>query len=74
MNIQQLRTDETSKPNHLISDFARDVNVEGKHVVNTEQYGAMARRHFDDVAFGLSLFIMLFLIASVVAITAYTVS
>jgi hypothetical protein len=74
MNIQQLRTDETSKVNHLISDFARDVNVEGKHVVDTEQLGSMARRHFDDVAFGLSLFMMLFLIASVVAIAAYTVS
>jgi len=74
MNIQQLRTDETSKASHLIADFARAVNAEGKHVVETEQqYGLMARRHFDAAAFVLSIFMMLFLIASVLAIALYTV-
>ena len=40
---------------------------ECQHVVETEQYGSIARRHFDDVTFGLSIFIMLFLIASAIA-------
>ena len=73
LNIQQLRTDETSKASHLIADFAKAVNAEGKHVVETEQYGLMARRHFDAAAFVLSIFMMLFLIASVLAIALYTV-
>jgi hypothetical protein len=54
-----------------MSDFA-DVHAEGKHVVDTEQYVSMARRYFDDVAFGLSIVMMLFLIASVLAIAVYT--
>jgi hypothetical protein len=49
MNIQQLRTNETSKANDLISDFVKDVNVQPKRVVDTEKYGWMGRRHFDDV-------------------------
>jgi hypothetical protein len=73
MNIQRLKTDETSKASLLIADFARAVNAEGKHVVETEQYGLTARRHFDDAAFVLSIFMMLFLIASVLAIALYTV-
>lgn len=73
MNIQQLRTDETSKAGHLLADLAKAVNAEGKHVVETEQYGLMAGRHFDDAAFVLSIFMMLFLIASVLAIALYTV-
>jgi hypothetical protein len=73
MNIQQLRTNETSKANHLIADFAKDVNAECQHVVHTEHYGSIARRHFDDVTFGLSIFMMLFLMASVIATAFYTV-
>jgi hypothetical protein len=73
MNIQQHRMDETSKASHLIADFTKAVNAEGKHVVDTERYGLMARRHFDDAAFVLSIFMMLFLIASVLAIALYTV-
>jgi hypothetical protein len=73
MNIQQLRTNETSKASLLIGDFAKAVNAEGKHVVETEQYGLTARRHADDAAFVLSIFMMLFLIASVLAIALYTV-
>ena len=72
MNIRQLRTNETSKANHLIADFARDVNA-GQHVVHTQCYGSIARRHFDDFTFGLSIFMMLFLIASVIATAIYTV-
>jgi hypothetical protein len=72
MNIQQLRTNETSKTNHLIADFGKDVNA-GQHVVHAEQYGSIARRHFDDFTFGLSIFMMLFLIASVIATAIYTV-
>ena len=72
MNIRQLRTNETSKANHLIADFARDVNA-GQHVVHTQRYGSIARRHFDDFTFGLSIFMMLFLIASVIATAIYTV-
>jgi hypothetical protein len=72
MNIQQLRTNETGKANHLIVDFANDVNAECQHVVRTGRHGSIARRHFDDVIFGLSIFMMLFLIASVIAIAFYT--
>jgi hypothetical protein len=72
MNIQQLRTNETSKANR-IADFAKDVNAECQHVVHTEQYGTIAHRHFDDVTFGLSIFILLFLMASVIAAACYTV-
>jgi hypothetical protein len=47
--------------------------VPSKHAVDREQYVSIARRYFDGVAFGLSLFMMLFLIASVLAIAVYTV-
>jgi hypothetical protein len=73
MNIRQLRTNERGKANHLIADFAKDVNVQPKSVVDTEKYGSIGRRHFDDVTFGLSIFMMLFLIASVIATAFYTV-
>jgi hypothetical protein len=73
MNIRQLRTNETSKANQLIADFAKDVNAECQHVGDTEQYESIAHRHFDDVTFGLSVFMMLFLIASVIATAFYTV-
>jgi hypothetical protein len=73
MNIRQLRTNETSNANHLTADFAKDVNVKSKHVGDTEQHWSIARRHFDDVTFGLSIFMMLFLIASVIATAFYTV-
>jgi hypothetical protein len=73
MNIQQLRTNETSKANHLIAAFAKDVNAECQHLVHTEQYGSIGRRHFADVTFGLSIFMMLFLMASVIAIAFYSV-
>ena len=71
MNIGQLRTNETSKANQLIADFAE--NAECQHVVHTEQYESIAHRQFDDVTFGLSIFMMLFLIASVIATAIYTV-
>ena len=74
MNIQLLRTNETSKATHLIADFAKDVGVECKRVVDTEQYGWIARRHFDDVIFGISIFMVLFLIVSVIAVAFYTVT
>ena len=73
MKIRQLRTNETSKANHLIANFAKDVNVECQHVGDTEQYGSIERRYFDDFTFGLSIFMMLFLIASVIATAIYTV-
>ena len=73
MNIRQLRTNETGKANHLIADFAKDVNAECQHVVHTERHGSIARRHFDDVIFGLSIFMMLFLMAAVIATAFYTV-
>jgi hypothetical protein len=74
MNIQQLRTNETSKANHLIDDFANDVNAESMRVCDTEQYGWIAPRHFDGVIFGISILMVLFLIASVIAIAFYTVT
>jgi hypothetical protein len=73
MSIEQLRTNETSKANHLIADFAKDVNAECQHVVHTEQYGSIARRHFEDVTFGLSILMMLFLMGSVIAIAIYSI-
>lgn len=73
MNIQQLRTNERSKANQLISDFAKDVNAECQHIGDTEQYGSLARRHFDDVTFGFSIFMMLFLMAAVIAAAFYAV-
>ena len=73
MNIQQLRTNETRTANHLMVDFAKNVSSECEHVVHTEQYGSIARRHFDDFTFGLSIFMMVFLIASVIATAIYTV-
>jgi hypothetical protein len=73
MDIPRLRTNETIKANHLIADFAKNVNAECQHVGDKEQYGSIARRHFDDVTFGLSIFLMLFLIASVIATAFYTV-
>jgi hypothetical protein len=73
MSIRQLRTNETNRANQLISDFAKEVNVQPKRVVAAEKYGSIARRHFDDVAFGFSIFMMLFLIASVLATAFYTV-
>lgn len=73
MNIQQLRTNETGKASHFIAEFAEAVNAEDKHIVETEQYALMARPHFDNAAFVLSIFMMLFLIASVLAIALYTV-
>jgi len=74
MNIRQLRTNETSTANHLIADFPNDVNAESKIVVDTEKSGSIGRRHFDDVICGISIFTVLFLIASVIAIAFYTVT
>jgi hypothetical protein len=50
------------------------VNAERQYVDDTEQYGSISRRHFDEVTFGLSIFMMLFLIACVIATAFYTVS
>lgn len=74
MNIRQLRTNETSKANRLIADFAKDVTAEFKRVVDTEKYGSIGHRHFDNVICGISIFTVLFLIASVIAIAFYTVT
>ena len=74
MNVQQLRTNETSKADHHIADFAKDVNAESKRVVDTGKYGLIVRRYLDDVIFGISIFMVLFLIASVIAIGFYTVT
>jgi hypothetical protein len=74
MNILKPRTNETSKANHLIADFDNDVNAESKRVFDAEQYGWIARRPFDDVIFGISILMVLFLIASVIAVAFYTVT
>jgi hypothetical protein len=74
MNVQQLRTNETSKANPLIDDFADDVNAESRRVFDTEQYGWIAPRHFDSVIFGISITMVLFLIACFIAIAFYTIT
>lgn len=73
MKTRQRRTNEASKGNHLTADFAKDGNAECRHLCDTEQHGAIRRRHFEDVTFGLSIFMMLFLMASVIATAFYTV-
>jgi hypothetical protein len=73
MNIQELRTNEASTENHLMGDFARHANAEYEHVLDTEQYGRITCR-FDDVIFAISVSLVLFLIASVIAIAFYTVT
>jgi hypothetical protein len=60
--------------NYLIANSAKNINAECKHVFDAERYGSIARRQFDNVAFGLSISMMLFLIASVIAIAFYTVT
>ena len=74
MSIEQLRTNVTSEENDLIVSFAKDVTTDCKHVVDTEQWGLITRRYFGDLIFGFSIFMMLFLIASVIAIAFYTVT
>ena len=74
MNIRHFRTNEISKANHLIADFANDVNAESKRVGDTEKSALIGHRHFDDVICGISIFTVLFLIASVIAIAFYTVT
>jgi hypothetical protein len=74
MNIRQLRTNETSKANPLIDDFADDVNAESRRVFDTEQYGWIAPRDFDSVIFGISITMVLFLIACFIAIAFYTIT
>jgi ABC-type dipeptide/oligopeptide/nickel transport system permease subunit len=73
MNIQEFRTNEASNENHLIGDFAKHANAECEHVLGTERHGRIARR-FDDVIFTISISLVLFLIASVIAIAFYTVT
>jgi hypothetical protein len=73
MNIQELRANEASNENHLIGDFAKHANAECEHVLDTLQYDRIARR-FDDVTFTISISLVLFLIASVIAIAFYTVT
>jgi hypothetical protein len=73
MNIQELRTNEASNENHLIGDFVKDANAEYGHVLDTEQYGGIAGR-FEGVIFAISISLVLFLIASVIAIAFYTVT
>jgi hypothetical protein len=71
MNIRELKT---STANHLIADFANDVNAESKRVVDTENYGSIGHGNFDDVISGISIFMVLCLIAFVIAIAFYTVT
>jgi hypothetical protein len=73
MNIQELRTNEASNENHLIGDFANHANAECEHVLDTEHHSRIACR-FDDVIFTISISLVLFLIASVIAIAFYTVT
>jgi hypothetical protein len=73
MKIRQHRTNEASNANRLTADFAKDGNAVCRNVGDTEQYGAIRRRYFEDVTFGLSIFMMLFLMASVIATAFYTV-
>jgi hypothetical protein len=73
MKIRQLKTNEASKANHLTADFAKDGNAKCRHVSDTDQHGSIRRRHFEDATFGLSIFMMLFLMASVIATAFYTV-
>ena len=70
MNIRQLKT---STANHLIADFANDVNDEPRRAVDKENYGSIGHRGFDDVIFGISIFMVLCLIGFVIAIAFYTV-
>jgi hypothetical protein len=71
MNIRQLKT---STANHLIADFTNDLNAESKRVVDTENYGSIGHRNFDDLISGISIFTVLCLIAFVIAIAFYTVT
>lgn len=73
MNIQELGTNEAGNEKHLIGDYARLANAECEHVLDTERYSRIARR-FDDVIFTISISLVLFLIASVIAIAFYTVT
>jgi hypothetical protein len=74
MKIQLISNNYTINTTHLLADFDKDVGVECKRVVDTEQYGWIALRHFDDVIFGISIFMVLFLIVSVIAVAFYTVT
>ena len=73
MNIQEFRMNEASTENHLIGDFARHANAECEHVLDAERYGRITCR-FDDFIFAISVSLVLFLIASVIAIAFYTVT
>jgi hypothetical protein len=73
MNIQELRTDEISKANHLLPGFAKDMIAECKRVADTEECGWIQRR-LEDFIFGISIVMVLFLVASVIAIAFYTVT
>jgi hypothetical protein len=70
MNIRQLKT---STANHLTADFTDDVTAESKRVVDTENYRSIGHRNFDDVISGISISMVLCLIAFVIAIAFYTV-
>ena len=58
---------------YLITGFVKDVMSESQRGCDIEQNGRIARR-FDDVIFGISISLVLFLIASVIAIALYTVT
>jgi hypothetical protein len=66
MNTQELRANEATNEDYLIGYFAKHANAECEH-------GRIARR-FDDVIFTISISLVLFLIASVIAIAIYTVT
>jgi hypothetical protein len=68
-----IRQHKASTSNHLIASFTNDVNAESKRVVDTENYGSIGHRNFDEVIFGISIFMLLCLIAFVIAIAFYTV-
>jgi hypothetical protein len=52
---------------HLIAEAASDLNAKFDRVL----YGRIAHRHFDDIICGISILIVLFLIASVIAVSFY---
>ena len=72
MNILKLGKNGTLKAN-LTADFDTDGNADSTRAFVPEEYGWIAR-HLDDVIFGFSILLVLFLIASVIAIACYTIT
>ena len=60
----------THNKSHLIADVASDLNAEFDRVFD----GRIAHRHFGDVICGISILIVFFLIASIIAVAFYAVT